>query len=183
MKLLVLTIKEFQDIELVSFASILTASGKFSKINYYSPEEKDSVVGQFNVAHIKTIKSFNVNDYDAIYVPGGMGAIHLRTNQKGLAAVHEFVKANKWVIAICDSPNALSENKILNPEDKYISWSDGTMNHPNRIKDFNVQLNRSNKLITGRCSLTTLELAFYTLEVLFSKEFSEELRAKLTGVA
>ncbi|MDC4163623.1 DJ-1/PfpI family protein [Mycoplasma sp. T363T] len=183
MKLLVLTLKEFQDIELVSFASILTASNKFSKIDYYSPDNQDSVVGQFNVAHIKTIKSFNVNDYDAIYVPGGVGAIHLRSNQKGLECVKEFVQNNKLVIAICDAPNALSENNILNKDDKYISWSDGTMNGANRIKDFNTQLNCSNKLITARCSLTTLELAFYTLEVLFSKEFSDELRAKLTGVA
>ncbi|QZX49276.1 DJ-1/PfpI family protein [Mycoplasma sp. E35C] len=183
MKLLVLTLKQFQDIELVSFTSIMKASKKFTQIDFYSPDNLSEVVGQFDIAHIKTINSFDVNDYDVIYIPGGMGAKHLRTNQKGLDCVKQFVDNNKWVIAICDAPNALSENNILNKNDSYISWSDGSMNDINRIKDFNVQLNCSNKLITGRCSLTTLDLAFYSLEMIFSKEFSDELRTRLTGKA
>lgn len=181
MKLLALTMTKFQDLEMVALLSIFKASQKFKKIDFYSPENLESVTGQFDIANIKTITNFNVNDYDVLYIPGGYGATLLRQSQKGIECVKQFIDNNKWVIAICDAPNALADHNLIKEDQKYISWSSEEIIDPKRIKDFNTHVYSSQKLITGRCPVVTLDLAFYALEVMFDKKFSDDLKLKLMG--
>lgn len=181
MKLLALTLPKFQDLEMVALLSIFKASKKFSKIDFYSPEGKKSVTGQFDIANINTLTSYNVDDYDVIYIPGGQGATLLRNSLEGKKCLEEFIKKNKWVIAICDAPNALEDLGLIKDNQKYISWSDGEMNNPKRIKDEKTNVFSSGKLITGRCPVVTIDLAFYSLEVIFGEEFSKSLKNQLMG--
>lgn len=181
MKLLALTMSKFQDLEMVALLSIFKTSQKFERIDFYSPEDLEMVTGQFDIANIKTIKSFNVNDYDALYIPGGYGATLLRQSQKGIECVKQFINNDKWVIAICDAPNALADHNLIKEDRKYISWSSGDITDSKRIKDFKTHVYSSGKLITGRCPVVTLDLAFYALEVIFGKDFSDGLKIKLMG--
>ncbi|MDE6645990.1 MAG: DJ-1/PfpI family protein [Malacoplasma sp.] len=181
LKLLALTLSKFQDLEMVALLSIFKASQKFEKIDFYSPENKDLVTGQFDIANIKTITNFNVDDYDVLYIPGGFGAKLLRSSKPGIDCVKQFIEKDKWVIAICDAPNALADHNLIAENQKYISWSDGDIKDPKRISDFNTHVFHSGKLITGRCPVVTLDLAFYSLAVIFGKAFSDELKTKLMG--
>lgn len=182
MKLLVLTIEAFQDIELVAFCSIMKASGKFETIDFYNAEGQSEITGQFDVANIKTKTTYDVNNYDMLYVPGGVGAINLRKLPNAQKCIADFFAHDKWVVSICDSPNAMAEKGLLKADDKYISWSDGTMNDKRRITNLTVNVNKTKKFITGRNSLQTLELAFFTIETLFGTEFAYELKAALSGI-
>lgn len=182
MKALILTIQDFQDIELVTFSSVLKASGQF-ECDFYSCQKQTEVIGQYKIATIKTIINYDVNDYDLLYVPGGVGALHLRKLEAGIACVRDFLEHDKYVVAICDAPNAIAESNILKQHHRFVSWSDGSRNHANRIKDIDIQIHQTEKFITGRCSLTTMDLAFYTIKVLFGSSFCQDLKTKLTGIA
>ena len=96
MKLLVVTIEKFQEIELHGFIGTLKISNKFDEITYWNPDGKIEVSGSNNIGSIKTITNdINVNNYDAIFIPGGAACISLRKNEKAISLIKEFIDNDK----------------------------------------------------------------------------------------
>ncbi len=61
-----------------------------------------------------TVDEVNVADYDAIVLPGGqINPDVLRTNDKAVAIVKEFVSTGRIVAAICHGPWMLVEADVL----------------------------------------------------------------------
>jgi protease I len=57
--------------------------------------------------------SLNVNDYDALVIPGGRAPEHLRMNRRVLEIVRHFFNENKPVAAICHAAQLLSAAGVL----------------------------------------------------------------------
>ncbi|VAX20251.1 Intracellular protease [hydrothermal vent metagenome] len=55
----------------------------------------------------------NVDDYDALVIPGGRAPEYLRLNPKIIEITQEFFKANKPVAAICHGPQILAAAGVL----------------------------------------------------------------------
>lgn len=58
--------------------------------------------------------TINVNDYEALVLPGGLfNPDELRTNEKALAFIKEFNKTNKPIAAICHGSQTLINAKLV----------------------------------------------------------------------
>ncbi|MDC0611499.1 DJ-1/PfpI family protein [Vibrio sp.] len=60
-----------------------------------------------------TFEDIKVEDYDALYVPGGRAPEYLRLDAKVIAMVQHFFDADKPVAAICHGPQLLTAAKVV----------------------------------------------------------------------
>ncbi|WP_415889663.1 DJ-1/PfpI family protein [Neptuniibacter sp. SY11_33] len=60
-----------------------------------------------------TFADINVEDYDALVIPGGRAPEYLRLNQEVIEMVRHFFKENKPVAAICHGAQLLSAAGVL----------------------------------------------------------------------
>ncbi|MFV8459505.1 DJ-1/PfpI family protein [Mycoplasma sp. CR] len=181
LKLLVIVEDHFNDIELTSTLSVLKAANVIESITYYAPEITFAS-GQFNITHIDNIvNKYHLDDYNAIFIPGGRGCQTLRNNQKSLAVIKEFYNAQKFIFAICDAPNVLMEAKIIPDHITYSSypsqWSLPTRGI-NRSQD---KTSCDGNIITGKNALSAPDLGFRIISEIFGTLLAEETFAKING--
>ncbi|AZG68629.1 DJ-1/PfpI family protein [Mycoplasma struthionis] len=181
MKLLVLIEPYFQDIELTSVLGVLITSQKLEKWDYYSPKIKEAS-GQYNITHLTNIKNtYDVNDYDAIYIPGGVGAQYLRKDEVALDVVRDFQKHNKYVFTICDAPNSLREANVISQDCPYSSYPSEFGLAAASQKRNNDDVTVSGKLITGRNSLASMDLGYAILATVYSKDVANLTYQQMSG--
>lgn len=61
-----------------------------------------------------TLDDVRIDDYDGLILPGGVAnPDNLRTNEKAVALVRDFVRSGKPVAAICHGPWLLAEADVL----------------------------------------------------------------------
>ncbi len=179
MKILTLILDGYQDIELSGVIGTINNSGQLEKNTYFNPDGKTNIFGSNKIGSIETTSIYNVNDYDAIFVPGGKSAIELRINQKALAIVKDFIDHDKYIIAICDAGNALCDAKLMCGK-KYSSYPiQGIETSSCPQRDNEAMVTVDDKFITGRGPASSLELGLKVVEILISKAKSDEVRAGL----
>lgn len=182
MKLLVITIENFQDIEMHGFIGTIKRSQKIEKITYWNPNDKKEVWDVNKIGFIKTeCGNINVDEYDAIFIPGGAACIALRTDKKAIDLIKEFINKDKWIFAICDGPNALYDNNIF-VDKKYSSFPIENIKNfsgKNRNKDF---ITVDEKYITGKCPSSAIDLGLKVIEVLYGKDLSNNIYKGLYGI-
>ena len=61
-----------------------------------------------NFALNATIADINVEDYDAVVIPGGRAPEYLRLNEQVLAMVRHFAETNKPIASVCHGPQVLT---------------------------------------------------------------------------
>ncbi|SJZ58066.1 DJ-1/PfpI family protein [Mycoplasmopsis verecunda] len=182
LKLLVVLENNFNDIELNSTLSVLLASGQVERYDYFIPKN-NVATGQFGVVNIISHKKdINLNDYNAIFIPGGRGAQELRQDTETLNLIKSFYDADKYVFAICDAPNTLMEAKVVPNAVVYSSypsqWSIPTRGL-NRSKEL-TSVNR--KYITGKNALAATDLGFRIIKELYGQDKMVELYNKINGL-
>ncbi|WP_341513273.1 DJ-1/PfpI family protein [Mesomycoplasma ovipneumoniae] len=172
-KLLVVLLDKFQDIEFTTFVSLIKKADIYDKIEFYNPENK-IVTGQFGVVQIETKNHWKSDDFDAIFIPGGVAAQYLRTCEPAIKLINEFFAQNKHVFAICDAPNAIFERNLA-PNYQFSSYPDETNSDiPTRKNDL-VTVDKN--YISARNASSSAEFAFKVIEKLASKEIAEKIRA------
>lgn len=182
MKLLVLIIDKYQEIEVYGFLGALKRSQKLEKITYWNPDGLTKVQGSNGIGFIETINDdIDANEYDAIFVPGGAACISLRTNEKALNLIKKFVELDKWVFAICDGPNAIYENHILNNK-SYSSFPIENINNISGQKRTKEYVNVDGKYITGKCPSAAIDLGIKVIEVLYGKDLANKAHYGLYGL-
>lgn len=73
---------------------------------------KSDPAAQDDLAHSKRLREVSVNDFDAIFFPGGHGPLwDLAADPDAMALAEAFVKADKPVAAVCHAPAALGDVK------------------------------------------------------------------------
>ncbi|WP_027120446.1 DJ-1/PfpI family protein [Mycoplasmopsis lipofaciens] len=177
MKILVLVHNNFNDIELTTTISCLQKTEKITKITYFNPKYKEAK-GQYNIVELKLENDFNINEYDAIFIPGGKGAKELRNDKNSLTIINQFVKQNKFVLAICDAPNVLFENSIIKNEN-YSSFP---------IYNLKCGLNRNNnmvsvdsKFITAKCAASAMEFGLEIVKIFFGENDYNKVKSAMFG--
>ena len=70
-------------------------------------EEKTKVVVEKSAADV------SINDFDAIFIPGGCSPDKLREDQNVVKFVKEFVETDKPVFAICHAPQLLITAQVI----------------------------------------------------------------------
>ena len=117
----ILTEHGFEEVELTSPKQALEDAG--ATVHVVSPQ-KGKVKG-WNHDHWsielpvdKSISDVNVNDYDALMLPGGvMNPDQLRVNKEAVEFAKDFLETGKPVAAICHGPQLLIETGLLEGRD------------------------------------------------------------------
>lgn len=79
-------------------------------------KEGQRVGGKENKASVKIDKSasdVSVNNYDAIFIPGGCSPDKLREDENVVKFTREFVESGKPVLAICHAPQLFITAKVI----------------------------------------------------------------------
>jgi deglycase len=61
----------------------------------------------------KSAKDVTINDFDAIFIPGGYSPDQLRVDENVVQFTKEFVESGKPVFAICHAPQLLITAKVI----------------------------------------------------------------------
>ena len=179
MKILTLILEGYQDIELSGVIGTINNSGQLEQNTYFNPDGKTSVFGSNKIGSIATTSIYDVKDYDAIFIPGGKSALELRVNQKAIDTIQNFINNDKYVIAICDAGNAICDAKLLCGK-KYSSYPiQGIEQRACSNRESQAEITVDGKYITGRGPSSSLELGLKVIEILISKNKSNEVRAGL----
>ncbi|WP_373435009.1 DJ-1/PfpI family protein [Metamycoplasma equirhinis] len=170
MKLLILVHNNFNDIELGTAYYIFNTFGDFEKITIFNPNKNlTEALGQGNVLNLKIEHNVNLNEYDAIFIPGGSGAKILREDNVSLNIIRRFKDNNKYIFAICDAPNVLYENQIIDDQINYSSYPLGENMQKGKLRNEN-NVTVHDKIITGRCPAATFDFAISILYKLFDNK-------------
>ncbi|AJC49881.1 DJ-1 family protein [Mycoplasma flocculare] len=172
MKLLVILLDKFQDIELTTFISLIKKADIFNQIEFFNPENK-LVTGQFGIAQIQGQNHWKSGDFDAIFIPGGFAAQLLRKCKKSAELIREFFAKNKYVFAICDAPNAIYE---LNLAKNYLFSSYPNENNIKIRQRQETATTIDKNYISARNAASSADLAFAVIENLGSKEVAEKIK-------
>ncbi|WP_136516033.1 type 1 glutamine amidotransferase domain-containing protein [Geomonas edaphica] len=74
---------------------------------------KDDQAAQDDLAHSRRLREVSVNDFDAIFYPGGHGPLwDLAVDTDSIALIEAFVRADKPVGAVCHAPAVLADVKV-----------------------------------------------------------------------
>ncbi|AZZ65441.1 DJ-1/PfpI family protein [Metamycoplasma phocicerebrale] len=183
MKLLILVHNDFNNIELGTTYSIFNYFNHFDKITIFNPNKNlKSVTGQGNVLKLDCENKINIEEYDAIFIPGGKGAQTLRKDKESLNAIKHFKDKNKYIFAICDAPNVLYENNIIDDSINYSSYPISS-NFKHGLKRNKKNVTIDGKIVTGKCPSASLEFALEILKLLFNidevNDFIKYMKADL----
>ncbi|UUD34931.1 DJ-1/PfpI family protein [Mycoplasmopsis caviae] len=178
MKLLVLTHPMFNDIELTTVIACLKRSSKVDKITFYNHKYK-SASGQFGLCTLELENKVNLDEYDAIFIPGGKGAQELRKDPKSIEVIEYFIKNNKKVCAICDAPNVLFENKLISNQVKYSSFPIESIVSGDGRNEQMVTVDKN--IISGRCAASSMEFGLSLVKEFFGNKTYEAVRKGMFG--
>ena len=118
--------------------------------------------------------------YDLIVLPGGLpGANNLRDNAQLQTLIKKQVAENRYMAAICAAPKALAAAGVLSG--KTATSFPGVLSAlgDNSINISNNAVEIDGNIITSRCPGTAIDFTLTLIELLESKEKSEEVNAQL----
>jgi protease I len=116
-KVAILTENGFEEVELTSPKQALEEAG--AEVHIVAPQKEkvkawDHDHWSIELPVDKAIDEADVDDYDALVLPGGvLNPDKLRTNEEAVAFVKDFLASGKPVAAICHGPQTLIETGLL----------------------------------------------------------------------
>jgi len=112
-KIAVMVDEGFQDSEAFMPMGYFTNRGAHVKVIGPEKGEVGSYNSDFTIKVQKTIKDAEVDNFDALIIPGGKAPSKLRENEKAVAFAKEFFNSGKPVASICHGPQVLVTADVL----------------------------------------------------------------------
>ena len=184
MKTLLFLAKGFETMEFSVFVDILGwARNDFGyDVPVVTCGFQRQVISTFNIPVIvdKTIDEINVDDYDALAIPGGFeefGFYEEAYNERFLELIREFDKKGKIIASVCVAALPLGKSGVLKGR-KATTYHLGDGSRQKQLKAFGVDvinepLVLDKNIITSYCPETAPAVAFKLLEKLLSTEKME----------
>jgi protease I len=104
----------FEDVEYSKPAEAFQKAGH--RIIHIGLKKGNVVVGkkqQVKVCIDKQVDNVSVDDFDALFIPGGYSPDRLRVNDDAVRFVKDFVMSGKSVFSICHGPQLLITAQVL----------------------------------------------------------------------
>ncbi len=179
--MLVFLAKAFETMEFSAFIDILG----WARVDYGHNLFVDTcgftekVVSTFNVSVIvdKTIGEINVDEYDALAIPGGFGEFGFYEDaydERFLKLIKEFNAKGKIIATVCSAAFPLAKSGILkNRKATTYHLNDGYWQK--KLEEFGVNVMNEpivvdGNIITSYCPETAPNVAFELLKMLTSEE-------------
>ena len=184
MKTLLFLAKGFETMEFSVFVDILGwARNDFGyDVPVVTCGFQKQVISTFNIPVIvdKTIDEINVDDYDALAIPGGFeefGFYEEAYNERFLELFREFDKKGKIIASVCVAALPLGKSGVLKGR-KATTYHLGDGSRQKQLKAFGVDVINEpvvldKNIITSYCPETAPAVAFKLLEKLLSTEKME----------
>ncbi len=121
-KIAILLTDLFEDIEYTTPASAFDKAGH--EIIHVGLKKGSVAKGKKNETPVKIDKSLNevtIDDFDALFIPGGYSPDKLRSHDEAVDFVSEFVDSGKPVFTICHAPQLLISANAVNGR-KITGW-------------------------------------------------------------
>ena len=180
-KVLVFLAKAFETMEFCVFIDVLG----WARVDYGhnilvdTCGFTDKVISTFNVPVIvdKTIGEINVDEYDALAIPGGFGEFGYYEeayDERFLKLIREFYEKGKIIATVCSGAFPLGKSGVLkNRRATTYHLKDGYWQ--NKLKKFGVNVVNEpivvdGNIITSYCPETAPNVAFELLKMLTSEE-------------
>ncbi len=168
--LIIIAPYDFRDEELFDTIDILKENGiDFDISSTVKGDIKGKLGGIANSSIL--IKEANIDDYAALVIIGGPGALSLGTNEEFNQIVKAIHKKNKIIAAICIAPVLLAQNNVI--KNKRCTVWNGDQNQSKIIKQHGgIYLDKDN-VIDGNLITANGPKA--------AKKFGEQISDKLLG--
>ncbi|HZD43718.1 MAG TPA: type 1 glutamine amidotransferase domain-containing protein, partial [Methanomicrobiales archaeon] len=104
----------FEDVEYIQPADAFRAAGH--DLVHVGIEEGSIVNGKkrgTSVGIERAVKDVSVDDFDALFIPGGCSPDDLRSHDEAVQFVRSFVESGKPVLAICHAPQIMITAEVL----------------------------------------------------------------------
>lgn len=184
MKTLLFVLKGFETMEFSVFVDVLGWAR--NDYGYDVPVVtcgfRRQVISTFNIPVLvdKTINDINVDDYDALAIPGGFeefGFYEEAYDERFLELIREFDKQGKIIAAICVAALPLGKSGVLMGR-KATTYHLRDAYRQKQLKEFDVAVVNEpivvdKNIITSYCPETASGVAFKLLEKLTSREKME----------
>ena len=181
MKILVFCAKGFETIEFSAFVDIMG----WARNDYNYPVYVDTcgftktVNSTFNIPVLmdKTISEINVNDYDALAIPGGFeefGFYEEAYNPNFLDLIRQFNEQKKPIAAICVAALPLGKSGVLKNR-RATTYHLNNAHRQKQLAEFGVNIVNErividDNIITSYCPETAPDVAFELLRKLCGNE-------------
>jgi len=180
-KVLLFLVKAFETMEFSVFIDVLGWARNDYGHNLFLETcgFTDKVISTFNVPVIvdKTIGEINVDEYDALAIPGGFGEFGFYEeayDERFLKLIKEFNAKGKIIATICSAALPLGKSGVLkNRKATTYHLKEGFWQ--NKLKEFGVNVVNEpmvvdGNIITSYCPETAPNVAFELLKMLTSEE-------------
>lgn len=103
---------EVEDIEYQSPHEVLVAAGH--TVDLVENEAHKAIVGKHGAEFMtdKSIDDITVEEYDALFIPGGFSPDQLRADVRYVNLVKDFLLADKPIFAICHGPQIMIQTGL-----------------------------------------------------------------------
>ena len=181
MKTLLFVLKGFETMEFSAFVDVMGWAR--NDYGYDVPVVtcgfQKIVTSTFNIPILvdKTINEINIDDYDALAIPGGFeefGFYEEAYDERFLNLIREFDKQGKFIAAICVAALPVGKSGVLKGR-KATTYHLRSAYRQKQLKEFGVDVVNEpivvdKNIITSYCPETAPEVAFKLLEKLTSTE-------------
>jgi len=104
----------FVDVEYLKPAAAFKRAGH--NLTHIGLKEGKTIKGEYQGTKVrieKAVKDVSVDEFDALFIPGGYSPDKLRADDQAVKFVEKFVKSDKPIFAICHAPQLLITAKAL----------------------------------------------------------------------
>ncbi len=114
MKVTTFLTEGFETVEALAVVDILRRAGVTVDLVSVTQQKTIKSAQGITIEAEYAFEEYNVQESDAIFLPGGPGHVHYEENEKLIQNIKEFADNNKYVTAICAAPSVLGRAGILN---------------------------------------------------------------------
>ena len=166
----------FEEIEALAVVDILRRAE--IEIELVSISESRYVKGAHGIEVSADKLITEIQEYDMIFLPGGYpGYINLESCTGVINVLHDCIKSNKYISAICAAPSILGKQGIL--ENKKACCFPGFENDLIGADVCFDEVVVSENIITSRGAGTAHKLAFKIIELFKSKDVADKLASAM----
>lgn len=179
-RIAIMVANESEDIEVIAAYDLWVRAGII--VELVSIEKKNTIILQSGAKMycIETIDKTNLDQFNAIYLPGGKGHVKFKDEkvcEKLIKTLKKFsLDKTKWILAMCASPSILGEFDLLGTS-KATVYPGFEKSLGNNYQDDNVV--HSGQFITGRSVAHAIEFSLMVIEKLLDKKTANDVAKQI----
>lgn len=174
MKLYTFLAEGFETVEALCVVDILRRGGIDVTTVSISEDIRVESKQEVTVIADKIFTECDFSDGDALFLPGGIpGTPNLKAHAGLKELIHKYNDEGKYIAAICAAPTVLGANGLL--EGKKATCYPGCEDELYGAEYTASDVETDGNIITSKGMGTTIELGLKLLEILVSKEMSDEI--------